>query len=83
MNPLTVATTMARRGMLNPGPPVQQVKQLTALKSWGFGLAGELRQAANRSPKAVAVIDETRGSTTYAELLAGSEKVAAVIRELG
>ena len=58
MNPLTIATTMARRGMLTPGPPVQQVKQLTALKSWGFGLAGELRQAANRSPKAVAIIDE-------------------------
>src|SRR5699024_11273501 len=54
-----------------------------ALKSWGFGLAGELRQAANRSPKTVAVIDETRGSTTYAELLVNSEKVDAVMRELG
>lgn len=83
MNPLTIATTMAKRGMLTPGPPANQVKQLTALKKWGFGLAGEIRQAANRSPKAVAVIDETRGATTYAELLANSEKIAAVLRELG
>lgn len=83
MNPLTIATTMAKRGMLNPGPPAAQVKQLAALKKWGFGLAGELRQAANRSPKAVAVIDESRGATTYAELLANSEKIAVVLRELG
>ena len=83
MNPLTIAKTMAKRGMLAPGPPAAQVKQLTALKKWGFGLAGELRQAANRSPKAVAVIDEIRGATTYAELLANSEKIAVILREMG
>ena len=83
MNPLTIAKTMAKRGMLAPGPPAAQVKQLTALKKWGFGLAGELRQAANRSPKAVAVIDESRGATTYAELLANSEKIAVILREMG
>ena len=83
MNPLTIATTMAKRGMLNPGPPAAQVKQLTALKKWGFGLAGELRQAANRSPKAVAVIDESRGATTYAELLANSEKISTILTEMG
>lgn len=32
MNLLTIGATLARRGMLTPGPPVQQVKQLTALK---------------------------------------------------
>lgn len=83
MDPLTVAKTMAKRGMLTPGPPAAQVKQLTALKKWGFGLAGELRQAANRSPKTVAVIDETRGATTYAELLANSEKISTILTEMG
>src|SRR5699024_3379629 len=72
-----------KRGMLNPGPPANQVKQLTALKKWGFGLAGELRQAANRSPRSVAVIDESRGATTYAELLANSERIAVVLGDLG
>ena len=83
MNPLTIAKTMAKRGMLAPGPPAAQVKQLTALKKWGFGLAGEIRQAANRSPKTVAVIDESRGATTYAELLANSEKIAVILRDMG
>lgn len=83
MNPLIIAKTMARRGMLAPGPPTNQIKQLAALKKWGFGLAGEIRQAANRSPKQIAVIDETRGATTYAELLANSEKISVVLRELG
>ncbi|WP_435200368.1 AMP-binding protein [Janibacter sp. GS2] len=83
MNPLSIATTMARRGMLTPGPPVNQIRQLSALRKWGFGLAGEIRQAAHRSPKAVAVIDESRGATTYAELLANSEKISLVLREMG
>lgn len=83
INALTVAKTMAKRGMLAPGPPTNQVKQLTALKKWGFGLAGEIRQAANRSPKAVAVVDETRGATTYAELLANSEKISVILNEMG
>lgn len=83
MNHLTIVTTMAKRGMLAPGPPSNQVKQLTALKKWGFGLAGELRQAAYRSPKAVAVIDDSRGSTTYTELLANSERIAVILTELG
>lgn len=83
MNHLTIVKTMAKRGMLAPGPPANQVKQLTALKKWGFGLAGEIRQAANRSPKTVAVIDESRGATTYSELLANSEKIAVILREMG
>lgn len=83
MNPLVIAKTMAKRGMLAPGPPVHQVKQLAALRKWGFGLAGELRQAASRSPGAVAVIDESRGATTYAELLANSERITVVLRDLG
>ncbi|WP_427384609.1 AMP-binding protein [Janibacter sp. G56] len=83
MNPLVVATTMAKRGMLAPGPPQRTARQLLALRRWGFGLAGELRQAASRSPKAVAVIDEQRGAVTYAELLARSERAATVLADLG
>ena len=83
MDLLTVAKTMAKRGMLAPGLPHRQVTQLAALHRWGFGLAGELRQAAGRSPSTIAVIDEQRGAMTYAELLARSERVAAVLLERG
>ena len=61
LNLLTVGAVLARRGLLNPGPPHRQVAQLLALQKWGFGLAGELRQAAHRVPQRVAVLDEDRG----------------------
>ena len=80
---LTVGAVMAKRGMLAPAPPHRQVNQLVALRKWGFGLAGELRQAAGRSPHQVAVIDEQRGPVTYAELLAGSEKASALLQAKG
>ncbi len=83
MNPLVIGLTMAKRGMLNPGPPHRQFLQLASLQRWGFGLAGELRQAANRSPRAIAVIDETKGSITYAGLLDRSEKVSAALLRQG
>ncbi len=57
--------TLARRGLLNPGPPDQVARQLAALRRWGFGLAGELRSAAARDPDRTAVVEE-RGSLTYA-----------------
>jgi acyl-CoA synthetase (AMP-forming)/AMP-acid ligase II len=74
-----VVGTMARRGLLRPGPPLRVARQLGALHRWGFGLAGELRQAAARGPGRVAVIDEVRGPVTYAELLDRSEKIARVL----
>ena len=40
--------------------------QLNALRRWGWGLAGELRQAAARDPDRVAVIDERGAALTYA-----------------
>ncbi len=80
---LTVGTVMAKRGMLAPGPPHRQISQLRSLHKWGFGLAGELRQAAHRSPKQIAVIDEVRGSVTYGELLARSEQVSELLRARG
>ncbi|SNY53159.1 AMP-binding protein [Paractinoplanes atraurantiacus] len=73
-----VVRTMARRGLLNPGHPVRIVRQFAALGRWGFGLAGELRQAAARSPGRVAVIDE-KGPTTYAHLLNRSSRLAAAL----
>jgi acyl-CoA synthetase (AMP-forming)/AMP-acid ligase II len=77
--PVFVAVTMARRGLLWPGPPLRVLRQFGALHRWGFGLAGELRQAAARDPGRVAVIDEERGPVTYGELLDRSEKVARVL----
>ncbi|GIF01396.1 AMP-binding protein [Paractinoplanes rishiriensis] len=74
-----VVRTMARRGLLVPGPPHRVLKQFGELHKWGFGLTGELRQAAARSPGRVAVIDEARGPVTYAELLDGSARLAAAL----
>ncbi|MEN3303969.1 MAG: hypothetical protein V7603_171 [Micromonosporaceae bacterium] len=78
-----LAATLARRGMLNPGRPMQVVRQLDELRRWGFGLAGELRAAAARSPRQIAIIDEA-GSYTYAQVLERAERIAAGLRgELG
>ena len=70
-----VLRTMARRGLLRPGPPLRVLRQFGALRRWGFGLAGEVRQAAARDPGRVAVIDES-GPRTYAELLDRSDRLA-------
>ncbi|MBU2665299.1 AMP-binding protein [Actinoplanes bogorensis] len=69
---------MARRGLLTPGPPHRVARQFAELHRWKFGLAGELRQAAARSPSRVAVIDES-GPTTYGELLDRSSRLAAAL----
>lgn len=83
MNPLTIVTTMARRGMLAPNLPHRTLGQLASLATWGMSLVGEVRQAAMAAPGAVAVIDERRGPTTYAALLARSLRTAAALRDLG
>jgi len=80
---LTVGAVMVKRGLLAPGPPHRQLRQLRSLHTWGFGLGGELRQAASRSPHQVAVIDEDRGEVTYAELLRGSERASGLLRAKG
>ena len=64
-----VLATMARRGLLTPGPPHRVLQQFWKLGKWGYGLAGELRQAAVRSPSRVAVVDASGASYTYGELL--------------
>jgi acyl-CoA synthetase (AMP-forming)/AMP-acid ligase II len=74
-----IVTTLARRGLLNPGLPHRVAAQLYALGRWGFGLAGELRSAAARDPDAVAVIDDER-AVTYVELLRRSERLARSLR---
>ncbi|NUR50830.1 MAG: AMP-binding protein [Hamadaea sp.] len=70
---------LAKRGLLNPGPPGKIVSQLATLRRWGFSVAGELRAAAERSPDHVAVIDP-EGSHTYAELWDRSERLALALR---
>ena len=73
-----LVTTLARRGLLRPGPPLRVLRQFGELRRWGFGLAGELRQAAARDPERVAVIDES-GSTTYGQLLDRSQRLSQVL----
>lgn len=83
MSPLAVTAVLARRGLLGPGLLHRQVGQLLALHTWGFGLAGELRQAAVRDPRRVAVVDEERGPVTYSQLLARSEQVCRLLGDKG
>ncbi len=83
MNPLVVAATLTRRGVVGPGLPHRQLGQLAAVARWGFGLAGELHQAAARSGTAVAIVDEDEGEVTYAQLLDRAESVARVLRDRG
>lgn len=71
--------TMARRGLLRPGSPVAVGRQLNALRRWGYGLAGELRSAAARDPRAIAVVDE-RGPVSYGDLLDRSDRLARGLR---
>ncbi|MEV0895552.1 AMP-binding protein [Actinoplanes sp. NPDC049802] len=73
-----IAATMARRGLLTPGRPDRIVRQFASLGRWGFGLAGELRQAASRSPDRVAVIDDER-TVTYTELLDRAGRLARAL----
>jgi acyl-CoA synthetase (AMP-forming)/AMP-acid ligase II len=74
-----VLATLARRGLLRPGPPADVIRQLAALRRWGFSLAGELRQATARDPGRVAVVDERR-AVTYHELLERAERLARALR---
>jgi acyl-CoA synthetase (AMP-forming)/AMP-acid ligase II len=62
-----VLRTLARRRVLTPGSPARVVRQLNALRRWGYGLFGEMRSAAARNPDRLAVVDENR-AVTYAEL---------------
>ncbi len=71
--------TMARRGLLRPGPPHRVVQQFVELGRWGYGLAGELRQAAVRSPSQVAVVDSAGASYTYGEMLDRSSRLGVAL----
>jgi acyl-CoA synthetase (AMP-forming)/AMP-acid ligase II len=73
--PFFVAT-LSRRGLLTPGSPIRVASQLSALRTWGFSLAGELRQAAARDPDRIALVDEYWGEITYRQLLHRSERLA-------
>ncbi|GLW94991.1 AMP-binding protein [Actinokineospora globicatena] len=64
---LTVARTLAKAGVLNPGRPDRVMRQLGALARWGATLVGGYRAAAARVPDAVALVDE-RGKLTFDEV---------------
>ena len=74
---------LVKQRVLSPGRPDRVAKQLQLLRTWGIGMAGELRQAAARSPDAVAVIDDRRGSITYAQLLERAQRVQTVLSSVG
>jgi acyl-CoA synthetase (AMP-forming)/AMP-acid ligase II len=71
--------TLARRGLLTPGRPDKVIRQVNGLRRWGFSLTGEMRSAAARDPRRLAVIDETR-SLTYSELATRSKRLANALR---
>jgi acyl-CoA synthetase (AMP-forming)/AMP-acid ligase II len=74
-----VLNTLARRRMLTPGRPDRIFKQLYTLRTWGYSLAGELRSAAARYPRRVAVIDEWR-SITYEKLVRRTDRVGRALQ---
>ena len=75
-----VVATLTRRGLLTPGRPIRVASQLNALRTWGWSLAGELRQAAARDPGRLAVIDEDGAELTYQDLLDRAERMARSLR---
>ncbi|MET8352852.1 MULTISPECIES: AMP-binding protein [unclassified Micromonospora] len=75
-----VVATLTRRGLLTPGRPIRVAAQLNALRTWGWSLAGELRQAAARDPGRPAVLDEHGTQLTYQELLDRAERLARALR---
>ncbi|WP_433053907.1 AMP-binding protein [Dactylosporangium sp. CS-033363] len=78
-----VLRTLARRKVLHPGAPGRVVRQLNALRRWGFGLYGEMRSAAARDPGRQAIVDEHR-AVTYGELDLRVRRLANGLRvELG
>ncbi|WBB65611.1 AMP-binding protein [Micromonospora sp. WMMD812] len=75
-----IVTTLTRRGLLTPGRPIRVASQLSALRKWGWSLAGELRQAAARDPDRPAIIDEDGVELTYQQLLDRAERMARAMR---
>lgn len=78
---------LAKRGLLNPGPPSKIMAQLSTLHRWRWSLAAELRAAAERSPNRLAAIDAGPGHPgsgrtqwTYAELWDRAEALALAVR---
>lgn len=72
-------STLTRRGVIRPGPPFRIAAQLRELRRWGYGLAGELRQAAARDPERIVLIDEQAGRISYRELSRRAESLARAL----
>jgi acyl-CoA synthetase (AMP-forming)/AMP-acid ligase II len=74
-----VLTTLARRGLARPGRPDRLLGQMSALRKWGYTLAGELRASAARFPDRIAIIDD-RGSITYRRLVRRTDRLAHALK---
>jgi acyl-CoA synthetase (AMP-forming)/AMP-acid ligase II/uncharacterized protein YndB with AHSA1/START domain len=79
---LTVAKTLIKAGVLNPGRPDRVVRQVNALAQWGATVAGGYRSNAMRRPNDLAVIDE-RGELTFAELDRRTTRLANGLAQYG
>jgi len=66
--------------LLSPGPPLRVAAQLAALRTWGFGLGGEVMQAAARDPGRVALVDDGPAPLTYAALRDRAAGLARALR---
>jgi acyl-CoA synthetase (AMP-forming)/AMP-acid ligase II/uncharacterized protein YndB with AHSA1/START domain len=64
---LATGQTLIRSGVLGPARPDRSVRQLTSLARWGGTLAGGYGAATARSPRAIAIADET-STLTFEEL---------------
>lgn len=80
---LQIANTLVSAGVLSPARPDRLVRQLRAAAKWGATLAGGYTAAAQRSPKALAVIDDDGPRWSFAELSRRADRLAAVLRKMG
>jgi acyl-CoA synthetase (AMP-forming)/AMP-acid ligase II/uncharacterized protein YndB with AHSA1/START domain len=79
---LSVAKTLMKAGVANPGRPDRMLRQLNVLSRWGATVAGGYRANAVRFPHELAVVDE-RGELTFAELDRRTNRLANGLAEYG
>ncbi|WP_344672289.1 AMP-binding protein, partial [Catenulispora yoronensis] len=77
-----VLRILMRSGILVPGRPDRNARQLSSLNRWGATVAGGYRAAAARSPRRLAVIDERR-EVTFRDLHRRAVRLADGLERLG
>jgi acyl-CoA synthetase (AMP-forming)/AMP-acid ligase II len=73
-----VPAALARTGLFRFGRPIRTIRQLALLREWGTSLAGVLMSATIRDPRRAAIVDD-RGTLTYAEVDARTDRLAAAL----